>query len=399
MINRNRRALILILPLLLLVFGVAPGMAAHLLVQCPGDTNGDLIPDQPGYENVVCKHISAGDGFINMADGKLQYMFGFADIPPGTPVDQTVSTQLLKAEFPAPTIVIKEGQELYLGLTNVGMIMRPDLFDAHSIHYHGFPNAAPVFDGLPEASPTVRQGATFTYYFKAKEPGTFFYHCHVEATEHMQMGMIGNLWVTPAQDGTPFTDPENGKTYTKFAYNDGDGSTGYDVAYPLQVTGFDSNFHDLHIAVQPLPFAAMKDNYAMVNGRGYPQTINPNELANSESGDRSQKMNARVIANKGERILLRLSSVATVDYFTVAILGIPMKVVGTGARILRGPTGKNAYYETASLNIGGGQAFDVLLDTSKVRPGTYFLYTTNLNHLVNGPQERGGLMTEIVVGP
>ncbi len=32
------------------------------------------------------------------------------------------------------------------------------------------------------------------------EPGTFIYHCHVEATEHMEMGMLANLFVHPVQD-------------------------------------------------------------------------------------------------------------------------------------------------------------------------------------------------------
>ena len=30
---------------------------------------------------------------------------------------------------------------------------------------------------------------------------------------------------------------------TIFAYNDGDGSTAYDVEYPIQIHGFDPNFH------------------------------------------------------------------------------------------------------------------------------------------------------------
>jgi len=55
---------------------------------------------------------------------------------------------MLKCEFPAPTIVLKEGQKLYLNLTNVGMMMRPDLFDPHSVHWHGFPQAASIFDGV-----------------------------------------------------------------------------------------------------------------------------------------------------------------------------------------------------------------------------------------------------------
>ena len=47
-------------------------------------------------------------------------------------------------------------------------------------------------------------GASITYYYNIVEPGTFMYHCHVEATEHMQMGMLGNLYVHPQQDGASY---------------------------------------------------------------------------------------------------------------------------------------------------------------------------------------------------
>ena len=142
-----------------------------------------------------------------------------------------------------------EGQELYLTLTNVGMAMRQDLFDDHSVHWHGFPNAAPIFDGVPESSVTPIMGGSFVYYYNAAVPGTYFYHCHVEAAEHMQMGMIGNLWINPAQNGNTALYPSG-----LYVYNDGDGSTGYDVAYPVQITAFDSAFHQASIDVQPLPF-------------------------------------------------------------------------------------------------------------------------------------------------
>jgi len=40
---------------------------------------------------------------------------------------------------------------------------------------------------------------------------------------------------------------------------------------------------------------------------------------------------------------------------------------------------------------------DVVIDTTGVQPGTYFLYTTNLNYLSNGNEDRGGIMTHIVI--
>ena len=45
------------------------------------------------------------------------------------------------------------------------------------------------------------------------------------------------------------------------------------------------------------------------------------------------------------------------------------------------------------------EAVDVLVDTTGVAPGTYVLYTTNLNFLSNGAEDRGGIMTHIVISP
>jgi len=390
---------------------------AAVTVQCPDDTNGNGIPPTDIYgnvldpgdvddPNVVCMHLAAGDGFINMGnDGrKIQYAFGFSDMT-GVAPDLVMTEAMLASNFPAPTIKVREGQKLYLTLTNVGMMMRPDLFDPHTVHYHGFPNAASVFDGEPGASIAINMGSSLTYYYENVEPGTFIYHCHVEAAEHMQMGMLGQLYVTPAQDGTSYPDPDgSGRSYTKFAYNDGDGSTGYDVDYPIQIASFDPFFHDQHLAVQPLPFALMVDKYPMLNGRGYPDTVNPNPIVNTASDDGygpvnlpSQKVSARIEATKGQKILLRISSLSTTSFHTLSALGIPMKVVGKGARKLVGPTGKKLYYHTSSVDLGGGESADVILDTKDVAVGTYFLYVTNLNHLSNDTEDYGGMMTEIIV--
>ncbi len=136
-----------------------------------------------------------------MGDGKELYTFGFSDVT-GVDPNQAIDQGILNAQFPAPTLSFKEGDEAYVTLTNVGMIKRPDLFDPHSVHFHGFPNAGTVFDGVPESSISINMGFSLTYYYKIQEPGTFMYHCHVEASEHMQMGMLGNLFVDPAQNGT-----------------------------------------------------------------------------------------------------------------------------------------------------------------------------------------------------
>ena len=77
-----------------------------------------------------------------------------------------------------------------------------------------------------------------------------------------------------------------------------------------------------------------------------------------------------------------------------------MQIVGKDARIFRGrglPAGLSLYQTANSVNIGGGESYDILIDTAGVTPGTYFLYSTNLNELTNDKQEFGGMMTEIVI--
>ena len=413
----------LLLPLAVAAACGAPAIAnAAVFVQC-GPNNQYVgadgrisFPTTGTPPKVQCKHLAAGDGFISMADGRSLYTFGFADVTTKLPTQVTLDT--LDAKFSAPTIEINEGNDFYLTLTNVSMALRPDLFDPHTVHFHGFPQQPPVFDGMPEGSFGVNMGSSVTYFYKLNDPGTYMYHCHQEATEHMQMGMLGNLYVKPAQDsnttllnlGTARPAPNN-VAFKGFVYNDGDGSTAYDVAKALQLTSMDHVFHELHLGVQPLPFKEMKDTYPMINGRGYPDTVNPAALdppaekvefltaqgiaeADVES---SQLTDARVVATSGQRILLRLSNLSVTNYFTITAQGLPMKVVGAGARQLRGPDGKDLYYDTSSVTLGGGESVEVLIDTTGVSPGTYFLYTTNLNYLSNFAEDNGGMMTEVVI--
>jgi FtsP/CotA-like multicopper oxidase with cupredoxin domain len=323
----------------------------------------------------------------------------------------------LAANTPAPTIIVDEDDEYFLNLTNTGMIMRPDLFDPHTVHWHGFPNASAIFDGLPDASISVNMGATLTYYYNAKDAGTYMYHCHVEATEHMQMGMLGNLFVRPRQNRCDVIadDPNvpgsvcpsiaaggvldhvNGET--KYAYNDGDGSTAYDVEIPIQLGSFDPDFHDASFSTQPLPFAEMRDRYYLLNGRGYPDTANASAISTTDPLNRvqvSQPVTSLLSVPQGQKALLRISNLSVTELYTVGVNGLPMEVIALDARLLRDDDGGNMYYKTNSITIGGGQSADVLLDTSGLEAGdTIFFYSKNLDKLANDDENLGGMMTEI----
>ena len=340
---------------------------------------------------------------------------------------------VMNGNIPAPLMAINEDDEFFLTLTNVGQIMRPDLFEQHTVHFHGYPNASAFYDGVPDASVAINIGGSFTYYYLAPDAGTYFWHCHITPPEHLQMGMVGQIYVRPRQNratgdlyaslqqqeldlrtacnsatdilcsnplpavNTHFAQGQNG--YTKYAYNDGDGSTRYDVEYPLQIHGFDPNFHFVGMTFNPEGFADMKDKYFLLNGRSYPDTVTDGPLA-TQAADGvphfSQPLPSIINIPAGKRALLRISDLDVTEYQTLASLGIPMQVVGYNAKLLRDQAGNNMYYTTNSITLGGGESLDVILDATGYTAGSvFYLYTPNLDHLSNDAENFGGLMTEV----
>jgi FtsP/CotA-like multicopper oxidase with cupredoxin domain len=212
-------------------------------------------------------------------------------------------------------------------------------------------------------------------------------------------------------------------TPQKYAYNDGDGSTAYDIDVPIQIHGFDPNFHFVSMTFNPEGFSDMKDKYFLLNGRSYPDTVgvpagsvtgwtggvpagatNPDPVSNSIStaasdgmSRPSQPLPTLVTLKQGQKALLRIADLDVTEYQTLASIGIPMKLIGFNAKLLRDQAGNNLYVTTNSITLGGGESLDVILDSTGVPPGTYFLYTTNLDHLSNDAENFGGLMTEVVV--
>jgi len=135
----------------------------------------------------------------------------------------------------------------------------------------------------------------------------------------------------------------------------------------------------------------------MINGRGYPDTINTNPIYNAMADNTSQKISSLIKATSGQKILLRISDSSISDFHSLTVMGIPMLVIGKDARLLRSTSGVNLYYQTTSIKTGGGETYDVILDTTGVAPGTYFMYDARLNHLSNDTEDYGGMMTEIVI--
>ncbi|BDG10829.1 multicopper oxidase domain-containing protein [Anaeromyxobacter paludicola] len=392
---------------------------------------------------------NAGEACVTVADcpdvtGTCAHAPNWAPTPNNGGITEPAGIMdmgVLAGNAPAPLMAIDEDDEFFLTLSNPGMIMRPDLFEQHTVHFHGYPNASSYFDGVPDASVAINIAGSFTYYYTAPDAGTYFWHCHITPPEHLQMGMVGQLYVRPRQDRlgpndalrdaliaankraavdpsatglscsdllctgqTPAPAVDTGaRGGGKYAYNDGDGSTRYDVEYPIQMMGFDPNFHYVGMTFNPEPFADMKDKYFLLSGRGYPDTVNPKAISTVAADGVARPAQPlpsviRIAKSQGQtRALLRISDLSVTEFTTLGTVGIPMTVIAQNARLLRDLAGRNLYYDTNSLTLGGGESADVILDASNVPAGTYYLYSTNLDHLSNDAENFGGMMTEIQV--
>jgi FtsP/CotA-like multicopper oxidase with cupredoxin domain len=355
------------------------------------------------------------------------YMFGFRNVT-GMTLQQR-SNQKNKAQHNAPLFWVNQyngSNEFRINLTNLGLAQRPDLFDEHTLHWHGFRNVIPFFDGEPTGSVSVPTGRIFTYVYRPREAGTYMWHCHVEDTEHVHMGMTGLVFVRPLQNGTPFT--YNTRTFTKFAYNDGNGSTGYDREYAMFLSEMwgDSHWADAHIQLPE--WSDYRADFAMLNGRVYPDTILPNSplveplnpnlnylpVQTDVNGDlvpipghenlQFQPHSALVKCNAGESVLLRFANLGFKEA-AMTVAGLRLRVVGKDATLMKGRDGTDTSYETETLSFGAGESIDAIFtappyQSSPTGYNTYMLYNRryiNSNNLAAGGF--GGQATEIHVYP
>jgi FtsP/CotA-like multicopper oxidase with cupredoxin domain len=345
--------------------------------------------------------------------GKTTYIFGFANVTGMSAVNRATLNNA--AQVSAPLLHFDEDAEYTLDLTNLGLKMRPDLVDSHTIHWHGFRNAIPMFDGEPSSSFSVPIGRTASYYYRPRDAGTYMYHCHFEDTEHVHMGMVGLLFVRPRQNAGVGPIPAG-----KYAYNDGflpgtPRSTAYDREYSMFLSEIWAYQHWADAHIQLADWTDYEPDFYLLNGRAYPDTLVGNgSYSNGEQQGspvgltapagrpdlQHQPLGSIVHVNAGEKVLLRF---ANLGYRRQAMTldGIRMHVVGKDATPLTKDVFDMSYW-TNTLLVAPGESYDAII-TAPAHSGassydTYALYNRNLAQLANaGGNGLGGQATEVRV--
>ncbi len=377
-------------------------------------------------------------------DGFNVYSFGFRDVSRLGVMDKGLRFGEIeklrgRVQHTAPVLhrglrndqweEFRVGEKIEIELWNLGLSMRPDLADGHTIHWHGFPNQIPYYDGVPETSISVPVGRSFVYEFLPDEAGTYMYHCHFEDVEHVQMGMTGVLFVRPA-------DYDDTASATKTVYGAGTGSE-FNREFTWMITEIDLEEHWLSSHVQQPDWTEHRPDVFLVNGRTFPDTLLPsfdnseNPTGGSEAIDAAnlgganlperlayQPVGALLEGEPGEKVLLRIANLGFRSH-SIELAGLPMRIVGidaqsvTGGRLSYAETelaghGDNSTFEsgervdasyvTNSIDVAPGASYDIIIEIPAGVPGDVYPIGSRG---ITGSDSRGGgsMRSELHVKP
>jgi FtsP/CotA-like multicopper oxidase with cupredoxin domain len=328
------------------------------------------------------------------------YAFCFRNV---TGLDQAqVAAQKGRTQICAPLFFSTVGEEIWVTLTNLGLALRPDLVDSHTLHWHGFRNAIPFYDGVPESSISVPIGRDFTYVYRPEDAGTYMYHCHFEDVEHVTMGMHGIVYVKPNPADRTGLSAGQQKAYGT-ADGDATGATRYDREYAIMLSEVDTRAHFGDAHIQATDWTDFHADFWTMNGRAYPDTLEPNgvrddtgqlyaQRANGIDGDGnavletitdftsdesrlfSNPLSSLVQCAPGERILIRFANLGFLNHSFV-FPGLEVDVLGRDARFVPDSAQRTS---TDSIQIGPGESRDVFFTAPPA--GTYVFYDRGLSH-------------------
>ena len=135
----------------------------------PEITGGVVLEDTNPDPKVVEVKLQARQAKIKLSDKVSQFMYTYNGLLPG------------------PIIRARVGDELIVHFTN-------NLQEPTTVHWHGL-RIPDEMDGTPRVQDPVKPGETFTYKFKLKDAGSYWYHPHVRSHAQVELGLYGMLIV------------------------------------------------------------------------------------------------------------------------------------------------------------------------------------------------------------
>jgi len=105
--------------------------------------------------------------------------------------DATVQMLAYNGSVPGPTLKLPQGATVTVHVTNRGDI------DA-TVHWHGL-RLENRYDGTHDTQAPIPVGETFAYEVHVPDPGAYWYHPHIREDYGQELGLYGNILVTPRE--------------------------------------------------------------------------------------------------------------------------------------------------------------------------------------------------------
>ena len=279
---------------------------------------------------------------------------------------------LINGQLPGPVLRFKEGENVVVNVTN-------RLDENASIHWHGL-IVPPEMDGVPGISPGygdgIPPGQTFTYRFKLKQSGTYWYHSH-SSGEQEQLGIYGPMIVEP-RGQEPF---RYDRDYIIMLSDWSDDARSIIKNLKAESGWYNFNrrtlvglFQELNRAPSDVARRAIiNDRIAWSLMRMDPTDISDVSAYTFLVNGRTPEQNFTALFRPGERIRLRFINGSAMTYFDVRIPGLKMTVVqadGNNVQPVR----------VDEFRIANAETYDVIVQPTEDRAYT----------IVGEPMDRTG---------
>jgi CopA family copper-resistance protein len=233
---------------------------------------------------------------------------------------KTVQKIAVNDTIPGPVLRFEEGEDVIINVTN-------HLDEDTSIHWHGFLLLA-MMDGVPGINgfDGIKPNQTFTYRFKIRQAGTYWYHSHSNAQE--QDGLYGAIVITPKKpdpikvnaDYVVLLSDFSEENASQIMANLKSDSEYYSKARPtigdffsnVKKSGFKAAWNNLQdwgeMRMLPTDLSDVTGYSFLINGK-------------------NSKQNWTGLFKAGQKVKLRFINAAAMSIFDVRIPGLKMLVV------------------------------------------------------------------------
>ena len=259
----------------------------------------------------------------------------------------------INGSIPAPLLRFTDGEDVTIHVTN-------NLDESSSIHWHGL-LLEPEMDGVPGISfDGIPPRETFTYRFKVRQTGTYWYHSHSGYQE--QEGIYGPMIIYPKGPDPVAYDREFVVLLSDWKDDDpadvhANLKASSDYYNYAQRTVFD--FFD-DVTEQGLG-ATVEDRLAWGEMRMMPTDLSDVSGYTFLTNGQTTEAPWTGLFVPGERVRLRFINGAAMSYFDVRIPGLQMEVVQTD--------GQNVVPVTVDeFRIAVAETYDVIVTPQEAGP-------------------------------